>query len=149
MVSVYFRYPQGGIDPSLVNEHAAMTKVTRNEQNLPGARIEEFIDGSSSNENIIVASPDGQNTIINEVKGPYRKGRGGQIYTTDSNSQDIFDGVNRYNNVHFPSRTSNRQEKLNYRNSRSTHKTMKNNAKMRKDRRIQQPGHDVQRFGGK
>jgi hypothetical protein len=38
---------------------------------------------------------------------------------------------------------------LNSRNSRSTHKTMKHNAKMRKNHRIQQPGFDVQRFGGK
>ena len=137
MVSVYFRYPTGGIDPCFALAAAG--------PELP-MHLYGPLELDNGQENIIV-SPDGQNTI-NEVEAPYRKGRGG-INANDSNSQDVFDGVNRYNNVHFPSRTSNRQEKLNSRNSRSTHKSMKHNAKMRKHHRIQQPGHDVQRFGCK
>ena len=61
---------------------------------------------------------------------------------------EIANDINRYNNVHFPSRTFLRQGKLN-KNTLGSQKSMKNNAKMRKHHRIQQPGFDVQRFGHK
>ena len=149
MVSVYFQYPQGGIDPGIALAEASNSQAARLERLRPfPAPLYGGLGLDNGDENIIVASPDGQNTIIQKVEAPpYRRGRRGQIHTNDSNSQDGVDRI--IGNLHFPSRTSNRQEKLNSRNSRSTHKTMKHNAKMRKNHRIQQPGFDVQRFGGK
>ncbi len=141
MVSVYFMYPTGGIDPRLPAITEQSTSSERNE--LPMSRYGP-LELDNGQENIIVGSPYGQNTII-QVEAHYRKGRGGHRRYTDP--QDLLDGVNRYNNVHLWHYDP--QEKFNSRNSRSTHKTMKHNAKMRKNHRIQQPGHDVQRFGGK
>ena len=55
-----------------------------------------------------------------------------------------------FNDVHFQ---ANDQSKGNRKNTRRSMRTkgfrMKNNVGMRKHHRIQQPGHDVQRFGGK
>lgn len=68
-------------------------------------------------------------------------------YNQKDNQKELYQF---FNDVHFQANDQSKGNRKNIRRSKGTKgERMKNNVGMRKHHRIQQPGHDVQRLGGK